>query len=226
MQAGPDVNEIERAILTLKVILTIAPIAGYFLTLGVVNSQACPRLVSGRRDFLVLTGTFLPIVFWPLAAVFNSFGWQVVVAVLVLTGVLLRAMLPHPWKHWVVYNADASLASAAVRHALDRLGWDYQQEGDTTYTVAGRRMKVEVAGMGLLNAVNLYIRTDAKDPAEAEAAALVEAVSGSLRRYELLPTAAGLFLVLIGAGLMIVPMYMMTHNMRDIVETIQRLFVG
>jgi hypothetical protein len=220
------VNEIQSAILTLKVILTIAPMAGYFLILGVVNSQACPRLVSGRRDFLVLTGTFLPIIFWPLAAVADSFGWLMVAAILVLSGMLLRTMLPHPWKHWVVYNADASLASTALRQALDRLGWEYEQEGEATYSLPRRQMKIEVAGVGLLNAVNLYIRTEAKDPAQAEVATLVEAVSGSLGRYELLPSPAGLFLVLIGAGLMIVPMYMMTHHMRDIVQTIERLFVG
>lgn len=219
-------NEVQSAILTLKVILTIAPIAGYFLTLGVVNSQACPRLVSGRRDFLVLTGTFLPIVFWPLAAMFYSLGWQAVLAVLVLCGLLVRAMLPHPWKHWVIYNADVSLASAALRQAFGRLGWDYEPDGDASYTLSERHMKVEVTGFGLLNAVNIYIRTDARDAREADVHSLVEAISGSLRRYDLLPTAAGLFLVLIGAGLMIVPMWMMTHHMRDIVETIQRLFVG
>jgi len=220
------VSAIESAILTLKVILTIAPIAAYFLTLGVVNSQACPRLVSGRQDFLLLTGTFLPIVLWPLAALFHSFGWHAVLAVLVLSAVLLRMMLPHPWKHWVIYNANADLALASVRHALDRLGWDYRQEGEAAFLLPGRHMRVEVAGIGFLNAVNLFIRTDKSDAGPDEATPLVEAVSHALRRHELLPAPAGLLLVLIGSGLMIVPMWMMTRHMRDIVETIQQLFVG
>ncbi len=218
--------DVDNAILTLKVIVTIAPIAVYFLTLGVVNSQASPRLVSGRWDFIVLTGTFLPALFWPLASLKASIGWQAVL-VLILLGVLaLRAMLPHPWKHWVIYNADTRRAVESVRRALDGLGWAYTQETETLFAVPHLHLKLEIAGLGLLNAVNLHFRTDAESPDQVQAASLIGAVEAGLRRYQLLPTAAGLFLVLIGAGLMIVPMWLMTRHMRDIVEAIQRLFLA
>ncbi len=177
-------DEIQNTILALKVILTIAPIAGYFLVLGVVNSQASPRLVSGRRDFLLLTGTFLPILFWPMAAVWNAFGWYTVVGLLLTCSVLIRSMLPHPWKQWVIYNANTSVASAALRRALDQLGWDYHQDG-MAYTLPRHSMKIEVSGLGPLNATNLYIRTDIADPDQAEVTALVENVRRSLARYQL-----------------------------------------
>jgi hypothetical protein len=220
------VIDVDNAVLTLKVIGTVAPIAVYFLTLGVVNSQACPRLVSGRWDFIILTGIFLPALFWPVAAIHSSMGWQAVLVLVLAAGLGLRAMLPHPWKQWVIYNADVPRAADAVGRALDGLGWQYQREGETVFALPDLRMKIEVGGLGLLNAVNLHIHTDAHSPEKAEVATLIGAVDASLRRYQLLPTAAGLFLVLIGAGLMIVPMWMMTRHMRDIVEAIERLFVA
>ena len=225
-KAGVEVMDFDSAILTLKVIGTIAPIAIYFLTLGVINSQASPRLVSGRWDFIILTGMFLPALFWPLGSLSSSIGWKAVL-VLILPGVLaLRSMLPHPWKHWVIYNADTQRAVESVRRAIEALGWTFQQESETLFAVPDLHMKIEVAGLGLLNAVNLHIRTDAKTPEEVEVASLIGAVEAALGRYQLLPTAAGLFLVLIGAGLMIVPMWLMTRHMRDIVEAIERLFVA
>ena len=218
--------DIDNAILTLKVIGTVAPIAVYFLTLGVVNSQASPRLVSGRWDFIVLTGIFLPALFWPIATLYSSIGWQAVLVLALAAGLALRAMLPHPWKQWVIYNADTPRVADAIRRALDGLGWRYQREGETVFALPDLRMKVEVGGLGLLNAVNLHIQTDARNPEDAELASLIGAIEVSLRRYQLLPTAAGLFLVLIGASLMIVPMWLMTRHMRDIVEAIGRLFVA
>jgi hypothetical protein len=220
------VIDVDNAILTLKVIGTIAPIAVYFLTLGVVNSQASPRLVSGRWDFIVLTGIFLPAFLWPIATLSSSMGWQAVAVLALAGGLGLRAMLPHPWQQWVIYNADTPRAADAIRRALDGLGWRYLREGETVFSLPDLRMKVEVGGLGLLNAVNLHIHTDARNAEETEVASLIGAIEVSLRRYQLLPTAAGLFLVLIGAGLMIGPMWLMTRHMRDIVETIQRLFVA
>jgi hypothetical protein len=218
--------DFDSAILTLKVIGTVAPIAFYFLTLGVINSQATPRLISGRWDFIILTGMFLPALFWPLGTLSASIGWKSIL-LLILPGILaLRAMLPHPWKHWVIYNADTQRAVESVRRALEALGWDYRQETDTVFAVPDLDMKVEVAGLGLLNAVNLHIRTDAATPEQVQVAPLIGAVEAALGRYQLLPTAAGLFLVLIGSGLMIVPMWLMTRHMRDIVEVIQRLFLA
>lgn len=218
--------DIDSTILTLKVIGTIAPIAVYFLTLGVINSQACPRLISGRWDFIILTGIFLPALFWPLAPLCASIGWPAMVGLVVLAGLGLRAMLPHPWKHWVIYNADTPRACEALRRALDGLGWRYQQEGEAVFAVPHLRMKLEVGGLGLLNTASLHIRTDAPGPQDIQADLLIGAVEASLRRYQLLPTATGLFLVLIGAGMMIVPMWLMTRHMHDIVEAIQRLFVA
>lgn len=216
----------DNVILTLKVIGTVAPIAVYFLTLGVVNSQASPRLVSARWDFIVLIGIFLPALFWPVATLSGSIGWQAVLVLVLLAGLFLRTMLPHPWKQWVIYNADTPRAAEAIRRALAGLGWRYQPEGETVFAVPHLQMKVEIGGVGLLNAVNLRIHTEAASPEQVEIASLIGAVEVALRRYQLLPTAAGLFLVLIGAGLMIVPMWLMTRNMHDIVEAIQRLFVA
>lgn len=218
--------DVDSTMLTLKVIGTVAPIAAYFLTLGVINSQASPRLVSGRWDFIVLTGIFLPALFWPLASLGSSIGWKAVLA-LILPGIAaLRAMLPHPWKHWVIYNTDTQRAAESVSRALVALGWPFHKENETTFAVPAVGMKVEVTGLTLLNAVNLHIRTGARSHARADAARLIGALEASLCRYQLLPTPAGLFLVLIGAGLMIVPMWMMTRHMHDIVETIQRLFLA
>jgi len=218
--------DVDGTVLTLKVIGTVAPIAAYFLTLGVINSQATARMISGRWDFVILTGIFLPALFWPLASLAALLGWNAVVVLVGGGGVVLRLMLPHPWKQWVIYNADTRRAVDAVGRALAGLGWTFYQERETIFAVPGLNMKLEVSGLALLNAVNLHIRTDARSREDAGVDMLVDAIEAALCRYQLLPTAAGLFLVLIGAGLMIVPMWMMTRHMHEIVEAIQRLFVA
>ncbi len=217
--------DISSTIWALKVIGIIAPIATYFLVLGVINSQARPRLVSGRWDFIVLTGIFAPALFWPIGSLYSLLGPQAILLLLLAGGLALRVVLPHPWKQWVIYNTDADRAGQAVHAALERLGWDWQQSDDPrTFEVPDRRVRIEIGGLALLNAVNVQIHTDAQDPREVDIDALIGEVEGVLGSYQLLPGAAGLCLVLVGSGLMIVPMWLMTRHMGHIVEAIQQLF--
>ena len=73
----------------LQVIINLAPIAVYFLVLGLVNSLARPMLVDARSDFLVLTLVFVPVMVWPVPfLVGNGLWWVVLVGLTIGAGAM------------------------------------------------------------------------------------------------------------------------------------------
>ena len=50
----------------LMLVGNVAPVAIYFLTLGLVNSHSRPYLTTSRSDFLSLTIVLIPLFLWPL----------------------------------------------------------------------------------------------------------------------------------------------------------------
>ena len=54
-------ESVQQVILVLKVLVLVAPIAVYFMLLGLLNSQPTPRLINARSDFLILTAALCPL---------------------------------------------------------------------------------------------------------------------------------------------------------------------
>src|SRR5262245_6602083 len=65
----------DPAVSALLVFLNVAPIALYFLVLGLVNSHARPYRISSRSDFVALTSVIVPFLFWPVPSLVVSGLW-------------------------------------------------------------------------------------------------------------------------------------------------------
>ena len=84
----------DQVFFVLHLILILGPLAVYFLGLGLVNSLARPCLVNARRDFLLLTISFVPIILVPTLSLIEH-GHRVVAAcvVMVIAAVFARCCL-------------------------------------------------------------------------------------------------------------------------------------
>jgi len=207
-----------------KVALNLAPVAVYFLVLGLVNSHAHPRLIGARSDFLALTLVFVPILVWPVTVLATSQFWWVWVAGLLVGAGVFWKMLPDRCAGWVIYNISEFRARKVLQAALRRLGWPHTWQGRSVW-LPGLGLHVDVSGFSLLKNVTLHLRprhalTEADMRRCSELRAELETL---LQEQQLLPSLTGSCLVVLGIGLMILPLWMMSRHMSAIVEVVHRL---
>ena len=104
----------DPAVRALLLFLNVAPIALYFLFLGLVNSHARPHRVSSRADFVALTSVMVPVLFWPVPAlVVSGLWWLMILEVAAATwaflhllprrhGMVLHRPPQQQWNIWIV----------------------------------------------------------------------------------------------------------------------------
>lgn len=206
----------------LMLVGNVAPIALYFLVLGLVNSHSRPYLITSRADFVALTCALTPVLLWPVPMFVRSgMTWLLLVGLL-LAASLFTWMFVTTGRGFVIYNASQGtctrLLEAALRQAGLRGTWtDQTWEADTGI------LAIHLRRFALLRNVTLHF--DVRDP---NAAGLVDQIGGELDRrlgaVAQLPSTMGACLVLIGLGLMIVPMWMVGRHIQDLVDAMSHLF--
>ncbi|MBN1346913.1 MAG: hypothetical protein JXQ73_29760 [Phycisphaerae bacterium] len=213
----------EQAVFLLRLVINVAPVAVYFLALGLVNTQARPRLVSGRSDFIALTLVFVPVLVWPVPLLIKYQLWWVVVAALCLGGAVFWWLLPQRLSNWVVYNITERRCRRMLSEALARMGLA-ATEDEQGLTVTSANLRIDLAGFGLLNNVTLYFSPlHGKHLDAARLHRLRAELDDRLNTVSLLPSPTGACLVMLGVGLLIVPLWMMSQHMNAIVEIFTRL---
>jgi len=212
----------EQAVFFLRVVINVAPVAVYFLALGLVNTQPRPRLVSGRSDFVALTLVFIPVLVWPMPMLIRYELWWVVLAGLCLGGAVFWWLLPPRLNNWVVYNITEQRCRRILNEALSRMGLA-AHEDEFSLTVASRSLRIDLSGFGLLNNVTLYFAPTRGTLDESLLVRLRREFNSQLDTVSLLPSPTGACLVMMGVGLLIVPLWMMSQHMNAIVEIVSRL---
>lgn len=208
------------AINSLLIVALVAPIAVYFLFLGLVNSHARPCLVSSRSDFISLTVVFLPLLFAPMPALLGSGGAWLLAVEAGLVAWLFFAMLPGRQAGWVIYNISTPRARAVVDAALRDAGWQGQWVGESW---RGERGVVHLTGLSFLRNATLHL--DAAGPAAGPAVkALESALAARLGRIDQLPSASGACMVVLGVALLVLPIWTMGRHIQDVVEAMIHLF--
>ena len=200
----------------------VGPIALYFLFLGLVNSHSRPYLVTRRSDFVSLTIVLVPLLMWPVPIFARSTVWPLGVAGFVLAaGVFLR-MLPKTGTGFVVYNISESRCRRLLADSIQRLGWPGHWHGPL-WQGDGDRPTIWVRGFALLRNVTIHI--DASDGRGAEdVAALHAEMESRLRGVSQLPSTMGACLVVLGVGLLIIPMWMVSRHIDALVDAMSHLF--
>ena len=217
----------DRVMFLLQLLVGLMPVAGYFLTLGLVNCQAQPRLIGARTDFFVLTAVFCPLLLWPAPALLarGPVGQLALVAGLG-TGVLVfRRLLPPRDRGWVVYNISGHRLHRLLVASFHALGWSWQRRGDR-YELPACGLGVVISGYTFLRSAAIHLEPleERREPFDAHR--LRAELELRLRQQQLLPSLTGSCLLLLGVCVLIVPLWMMSRHMDAIVELMQKLFVA
>jgi len=214
------VNPTDQAVFLIKLLVNVAPVAFYFLALGLLNSQSSPRLVSGRSDFIVLTLVFVPVLVWPVPMLATRGLWPVLLGCGVLAGVAFTALLPHRHGSWVIYNIATPRCRRLLEAALREIGCDFRRTDDG-YDLPSEKLHIGLSPLPLLRNVTLHFRPPVGREQIAEQLRL--ALERRLDGVQLLPTATGTCLVVLGVALLILPVWLVGRHMDIIVQAIGNL---
>jgi hypothetical protein len=182
-------------------------------------------LIDARTDFLVLTVAVCPVLLAPASVLWQQgLGW-VLVPVLAIVGLMMRTLLPARESGWVIYNLSSQRARVLVERCLRELGWQYQ-------VVAGvleaqeRGVEIRLSALPVLRNVTCHLRFAPGVDRSAVAGQLRHKLDAALARQQLLPSLAGSCLMILGIGLMILPLWMMTRHSDAIAEVVTRLLLS
>ncbi len=213
-----------QVILVLKVLLHVGPVAAYFVTLGLVNSQSSPKIVDARTDFLALTFVFCPLLYWPVPGLVQGGLWWVVLIGLALLLPAFQAFLNRVGDGWVVYNISDRRAIRLLDRAARELGRAYSWD-DRTLRLDDGSLSLRLSALPVLRNVTVHVHADA-DEGRQVAAALRERFAALLSAHQLLPSVTGSCLLLLGVGLMMLPLWMMSRHSAAIAEVVNRWLVS
>jgi hypothetical protein len=215
-------NSAEQVVFVLQIILTLGPLAVYFLALGLVNSQASSRLVNARVDFVLLTIAFVPVILVP-AVLLVWQGWLLTaIGGLLAVGGLFRAMLPARSGAWVIYNIDAHECRQLLKRACRRLGWTASCTQDELH-VCPVGLTVRWETLPWLRNATIRVHAVSDDPLEPAQARLIGAIREEIEQLAMLPSPTGASLVLIGAGLLGMPLWYVFQHIEAIVDVVQQI---
>jgi hypothetical protein len=220
----------DQVILVLQVVLTIGPVAVYFLGLGLASSQAHPCLVSERSDFVLLASAFVPIIVWPVVALVKAGSFSLALVLLAAVGLLFILLLPRREEGAVIYNISSSECRRAIERACRRLGWTVEDvaatrdESECIVPEAG--LAVGFQSLPWLRNVTVRCRVLGPDADRDARRTLLKTLSEELCRESLLPSATGAGLVVIGATLLGLPMWYFFHHMDAIVDVVRRILLA
>jgi hypothetical protein len=219
-----------QVIFVLQVVLTVGPVAVYFLGLGLASSQAHPCLVSERSDFTLLALAFVPVILWPFIALLKAGSMAIALILLSAVVILFVVLLPRRHDGWVIYNISTDECRRALHRACRRLGWQVDkavpplEDADLVVRPAG--LGVSFHSMPWLRNVTLRCRGLDGHSRSQEREALREQLAGELRRESFLPSPTGAGLVVIGATLLGLPMWYLFRNMDSIVDVVRRFILA
>lgn len=207
-----------RVVDVLMLVGNLAPVALYFLALGLVNSHARPYLITSRSDFILLTSVLIPVLIWPVPA-FAVAGtwWPLVLGGGAAVGVFLW-MLPSAEAGFVVYNVSEARCRRLVLESLRSVGWEGSWDGNTWRARSGE-FCLHLSEFGLLRNVALHF-----DPAGPRTEAFGLELDRRLKTVSQLPSNMGVCLVVIGVGLLIAPIWMVGRHIHDLVDAMSHVF--
>jgi len=206
----------------LQVLLTVVPVAMYFLMLGLVNSQRRPYFVSGRRDFLILALVFSPVLIrplWWLAAA----SWPIFAVVMMLGAALFWLVLPKESTSWVIYNVSNHQFHRVLERALRGLGVQWRWRHDRI-EFEDSSLEIAVSGFALLRNVTVYLKGEPSD--EPLIHKISAALEGELGHVRSRPATTGVVFLIIGAGLLAWPAFMMGQHLDVLVDLFTKIWAG
>ena len=185
---------------------------------GILHPEVQPaRVVQIRQR--AEGGVAHPIV---LARKVNELRDEIGLAGFVCAGIVFLRMLPGSGAGFVIYNISESRCRRLLADSIGQLGLQGHWQGHLWHG-SGGRMTISVRGFALLRNVTVHIESaDHHDRTEVDA--LYAQLDSRLRSISQLPSTMGACLVVLGVGLLIIPMWMVGRNIDALVDAMSRLF--
>lgn len=203
----------------MMMVVNVAPIALYFLILGLVNSHARPYLITSRSDFIALTIALAPVLMWPLPSFLQAGTLWPLAAGMIIAATVFFMLVPRSNAGFVIYNISEARCMRILNEALAGMGlagwWDgHAWRGDRGVP------SFHLSKIALLRNVTIHIESDS----EAFASRLHAELTERIKAVSQLPSAMGACLVMVGAAIMLVPMWMVGTHIDDFVDAMGHLF--
>jgi hypothetical protein len=201
---------------SLRIVTTVAPVALYFLLLGLLNTRRHPQLLTGRQDSALLTLALSPLVVAPVIHWLGGGLHTALACGLILAGGVW--LLTPRGRTWVIYNLPASNVRRTAGQILKSMGVT------TTPTDAGLQFddsdgRVDVSHFPILRNVTLRLSGGGEDLGRNFEARLQE----RLQHVETEPSPMAVSLLLLATAMIIAPMALMVHHAPEIVRLLSDL---
>jgi hypothetical protein len=199
---------------SLRIVTTVAPVALYFLLLGLLNTRRHPQLLTGRQDSALLTLAMSPLVIAPIIYWLGG-GLQTAL----VCGLVLAAgvwILTPRDRTWVIYNLPASNVRRTTERIFRSLGVETQS------TDAGLRFEdgeVEISHFPVLRNVTLRLTGGDGELWQKFETRLQE----QLQHVETEPSPMAVTLLLLATTMIVAPMTLMVHHAPEIVRLLTDL---
>jgi hypothetical protein len=199
-----------------RVVTLTAPVAAYFLVLGLLNTRRRPQMLTGRADFALLIAALSPLVFLPVT---RSLGGSPLAGLAVAVSLAAAILVLSPaGRSWVIYNVSPYAARDAVAAALRGMGMDFARSAEG-FTVQAAQVTVTVEGFWLLR--NTTIRLAGGDRGFAKA--FQAALAGRLAILECQTSPMAVSMLLVAMVMLALPLALMAQDAPQIVRLLTDL---
>lgn len=206
----------------LMLVLCVAPVATYFLTLGLINSHSRPWMISSRSDFVSLTVVLVPILIVPLPMLASTRQWWVIGGAAAAMVIVFWKMVPSHEAGYVIYNITERRCRLLVEGAMDALGWKGSWHRDM-WRSDDQSLAITLRSFAPLRNVTLHADSSGTNAGRSleQLKSAIESRFGSVAQ---MPSTMGACLVMLGVALMIIPMWMVSRHIDDLVDAMSHLF--
>lgn len=208
----------EQMSLAIQVAAVVAPVAVYFLLLGLLNSQPSPQMLSARSDFILLNAAFAPIFCVPVLNYFGAPAWALPVVIgMMLAGALVLA--PRRASNWVVYNITLPAALRAAERVLTAMGESFDRR-DRSLLIKDKDLVLKFSAMPLLRNVSIAVEGDETVDFGRK---FEELLAAQLAGISAVATPMAVTFLLIATVMLIAPLGLLADRMPEMVRIITDL---
>ena len=210
----------EHLTVPVRIAAVVVPVAVYFLILGLLNSRRRPQLLTGRRDFALLTIALSPLFVLPALSYFGVSPITVFLAVATVVGCIW--LLAPCGQMWVIYNIPLAQATDAVQQALLALGLEIRRM-EHGFRLVGHDATVEIGGFSLLRNVSVRLRSCGDGNVSKLAGQLEQQLSQTIAGVHVEVSPMAVALLLVATGMLVAPLTLVAQRAGEIVRILTDL---
>ena len=199
--------------LCLRVAAVVAPIAIYFLILGLLNSRRHPQLLSSRQDLTLLVAALSPLLALPAVTYFQNVWFAL--AVIAGGGLAVVALLTPSGSSWVIYNVSPQHGRSMIEALLRELDQPFVSQFNGL-KLADSDGFIQFSDFALLRNMTFRLHGTAQRLEQP----LIDHLRARLRRHVVEPSHMAVGLLLVATAMLVVPLSLVAQRAPELVRLI------